>query len=874
MNRQNLQPATLSQAIGLGQGWRRTAGIALMAAAVGCGLVGLWMFPQEGRVNLGWFLYLCSLVFFVTALVVIFGAREERTNPIFDDWKVMLWGSVILSLAIFMRLYLFSEIPFGTWFDEADIGLNVVKIIEGDGDLPIYQIGIQSQALHFTYLVSIAFRIFGVSTLSIRIVAVAFGLLAVIVAFFLGEEIEGPRFGLILSFFLAVGRWHVTFSRLGFITVSSPFFVLLTFFFLFRAMRTKKPLDFGMGGLALGLGLDFQIAFRLVPIAVVLFFGHWVIHFWRNGTLFNPPRLRWIFNLVFFMLGAGLATAPVAQYALRQPESFWGRASTVSIFQQHDQPDLGRALLSNTVKHLGMFNFRGDHNGRHNLPGEPMLDPVSGVLFVLGLSLALRRLKHPVEFTFLAIFVTGLAAGIFSFDFEAPQAQRSAVAIPAVYFFISLAVHAIWNAFEQSGTSPLRQLSWTTAIFAVGGVVFFLNAHTYFVRQAQDLRVWNAHNPAETLSGMVLRELDPSESTVYLSMFIHNHYVTRFLAPTFEDTKVIVPPDVLQLRPPGGTNAVLLVDPEQAWIVGAARELYPEALYTVFSDPQGNPALHRLDISNQEIQAIQGLEVRYWRGASTDNTPAVTGVEKQVEAEWPVEAPLTLPFFAAWEGILYLPESGEYGFRLEAPGEAAAWLDGLPILQLENGGAAEFRARLPQGNHPLKVQAAGGAGNVQLAWQVEAAGAFESIPPEMLYRSPPVTANGLVGSYYEGGFGGPLPAIERIDPFIDMYIHLIPLERPYGVEWRGEIEIPADGTYEFGLRINGQAQLYINDTLVVDAPEPADNASGTIDLEAGRNRIRLRFLDYLGGSRIHLYWTPPGGERVIVPSTALFPGQE
>jgi hypothetical protein len=31
-------------------------------------------------------------------------------------------------------------------------------------------------------------------------------------------------------------------------------------------------------------------------------------------------------------------------------------------------------------------------------------------------------------------------------------------------------------------------------------------------------------------------------------------------------------------------------------------------------------------------------------------------------------------------------------------------------------------------------------------------------------------------------------------------------------------------------------------------------------------------MDDVNGSRLHLYWTPPGQERQIIPSEALIPG--
>ena len=481
MDSQKRQGNQIVKMLGLSSGWRRPAGLGLMAMATVYGLAGLWLFPQAGRVNLAWVFYICSVAFFIVALFVLFGAQGKGLNPRFVNWKVALTGSIILGLAILMRLYLFSSIPFGTWFDEADIGQNALRIIEGAEELPVYY-SFHSMPLHFTYLVSLSFRLFGVNTLSIRIVTV----LAVGAAFLLGNEIVGRRFGLILAFFFAVGRWHVTFSRLGLATITTPFFVLITFYFLFRAMRTKKPLDFGLGGIALGLGLDFHTTFWVVLIAVILFFDYWAIRFGNDGSLSSSPRILWITNLAVFLLGAGLTVAPVAQYALREPERFWERINQVSILQTRDEPDLGRALVSNAVEHILMFNYQGDRNGRHNLPGEPMLDPISAVLFVFGLGLALCRAKQPAEFSFLVIFVLGLSAGIFSVDFESPQAQRSVAALPAVYFFTSLAVESVWNVFQRSGTSQIRRFFLTASLLVAGGGVIYLNAHTYFVRQAMN----------------------------------------------------------------------------------------------------------------------------------------------------------------------------------------------------------------------------------------------------------------------------------------------------------------------------------------------------------------------------------------------------
>ena len=92
-----------------------------------------------------------------------------------------------------------------------------------------------------------------------------------------------------------------------------------------------------------------------------------------------------------------------------------------------------RRLLELRVEHLLMFNFHGDNNGRHNLPGTPMLDPITGALMVLGVGLCLWRIRQPGSFLLLAWLLLMLVPGIFSLDFEAPQSYRAIGSLPAAY---------------------------------------------------------------------------------------------------------------------------------------------------------------------------------------------------------------------------------------------------------------------------------------------------------------------------------------------------------------------------------------------------------------------------------------------------------
>src|ERR1043165_4640930 len=155
---------------------------------------------------------------------------------------------------------------------------------------------------------------------------------------------------------------------------------------------------------------------------------------------------------------AGHCDCAYSQFALTNRDLFFASTSDVSIFQHRDDPNLREALLSNTLKHLEMFNLKGDNNGRHNLPGAPMLDSVMGVLFILGIAYSLWRWRDPPSLLMLLLFVIMLQGGILSLDFEAPQAYRSIGVIPALVYFITVPIAAVSQtvrrALRSEGPSP------------------------------------------------------------------------------------------------------------------------------------------------------------------------------------------------------------------------------------------------------------------------------------------------------------------------------------------------------------------------------------------------------------------------------------
>jgi len=855
-------------------GRTRTIGFYVIALALASSLVALDIFPTDTPA-FAWPPYIASIILFVIGTYLLFYNPQSDPAPPKISWTVVGILIGIIIIAAILRYYQLATLPFGTWYDEADISQAAQKVLLNPDYRPIFITGTSNDhALHFFAIAALVFNYLGVSTWSLRVVTAAFGVLGVIPAFFLGRELLGNRFGLILAFLVATNRWDITFSRFAILTITLPFFELLGLWLMLRAKRTGRVIDSMWAGLAIGLGLNFAIASRLFPLVVFVFLGWWGISLWRKRA--SLPSWKSIFIINTLALGATVMVtfAPVLQFALTQPENFWGRTAQVSIFTQRDEPNLAKAIFNTTTEHLLMFNYHGDNNGRHNIPGEPMLDPVTGALFVLGIALALSRPRYLPNILMLLLFVLSLSAGIFSLDFEAPQAERSLGVIVPVLYFIGFAVETLWQAFERNRFFSNRVVT-TSALAILGGVVLSFNTYNYFVRWGNDDGVWTSYNGVESLAAYKMLAVDPVHTKIYASVFLNNHLVIQFLAPEVKDSTAIVPPLGLPLHEPGDRPVSIFIDENNTWIVDEARHYYPNAKFSTYTTPNGHPALEEVDIPADQIQSIQGLTANYWLGDSTNEAPAISRPEKSIAANWPEQAPLASPFVASWEGIVYAPNYGEYKFQLQSPANATLWLDEKQVLSGE--GETIVKTTLAEGNHTFRLQANSGTGRIELMWQppdlpLNPHPNLETLSSQWLYLTPTTENNGLLGTYYPNADWSEPLSFTRVDPFLDMYFHLIPLGRPYTVDWSGQVEAPTSGEYAFGLWLNGHAKVFIDNQLVIDAPDPTDYIEGKITLDAGRHKIQVKYLDDIGGSLLHLYWTLPGStERQAIPSNALWP---
>jgi DNA-binding beta-propeller fold protein YncE/4-amino-4-deoxy-L-arabinose transferase-like glycosyltransferase len=873
--RGTVPPAADAEPVPLPTPANRTAflpGAVVLALGVALNAIGLVLFgTSKEPTNGAWLLYAGSIPTALTG-VYLLDARPSLRNVLRRNRRALALLGLVLVAAGLMRFYRLGEIPFGLWSDESMSGLEILRILREPGYRPVAGAGpVQGLPAMAWYVSAPVVALLGPTELALRIPAATAGLAGVVAIFLLGRALFGTRFGLVAAGILATMAWHVTFSRVAFHGVYSTALNTLSLAFLVFALRTGRRSLFALSGLALGLSVNFYFAARLFLVVAGLFLLH---HLLIERTAWLRRHFA---GLLLFGLFGVMAAGPLALMALQNPRLFNERSETVSVFREVERENSYQPIVENVRRHLLMFNVQGDSNGRHNLPGAPMLERTTAALAVVGLVLALTRASRPEYLVLVVWLLVMMQTGVLTLSFEAPQSYRTVDNTVATALLAALPIASIGQRLAGLvGQGRARLAAWSvpTRQLAFGGVaavallaIGVSNVDRYFVRQARDSAVWAAHATPETIIG---REIAAGKTVgkPYVDQTLMDHPSIRLLAPqSFPNTR-FDPASSLPFRDPEG--ATVFLGGEATAQVATVKRLYPDATVVEHRNPAGGPVvLHEVLVPPDAIARVQGADIAYWSGVDTRAEPSKRGRAEGIGLPATEGAP-AYPHVAEWRAVLAAPAYGRYAFKLEAPKEAVLKID---ETELTTGGG-EAGVTLARGNHTLSLRAPlTGPDAVHLLWRTPSDAQYAPLPRHFLFTEP-VTNNGLLGSYYHGTSWAGEPGLQQIDPSMQLRFHLLPLPRPYSVEWRGKIFIPDAGAYRFGASAIDESWIYLDERMVVDnSSNVGSYGEGGMVLSAGFHDIRIRYVDRTGHTYINVFWTPPGRVREPLPTELLFPPQ-
>ena len=799
---------------------------------------------------------------------------------------------LILNVALGLRLYHLSTLPEGVWFDEVDFA-NSAQLLR---TLPFQPLGAfelgHEPSLYF-YVMAVLLKFGGMTIAMVRSTSVLFGMMAVLGVYGIGRRVGGPALGLSAAALIAIGQWSVDFSRFGLSQIGAPGTISVGVLALTIGLQRPRPVWFTLSGVLMGLAMQtYQGAFIAgAGVAMVVLGIRLSID--RNYRLVAWPAV------LLVPLGLLVGAAPLLTAIGLDSTWTLARLKTVSLFTEYQsRSDQINALIHNIRLHLLMFTIAGDNNGRHNLPGAPMLDPVTGACFLLGLGMCIRRITHWFPVLLLSWLSASLLGGILSLDFEAPQGSRTIGAIAPIALIaalpLALLAQLIWRAVytrlnpkitAETTVLPSGLLVegrfWRPQLIAAVvsaavllaplGISFSSNEHQYFVAQATNNTAWAEMEGIQAILGREAAALVASGYSVTIAPELVGDSTVVFTAgglnvPAFDPSVPVQLP-----VPPGGE--ALLIPSSDPDVISFLRESFPSAQFLPLT-PNYNSAdveAYAVLVRPTDVAASLGVVVRFGshqQALQHQQLPIAWPATTGPESTSTVQATLLVGSNNGWK---------PFAFRVIGAQKSAITIDGQTW---NNGGMGTPLIRLGAGNHQLTITASHPSGSIlgfQWDSQIESATQLPSTlgwtdVPNTVLAAPTMPTGGLLGLYFNGPTIGSVPVLARVDESLHTYYQNPPIPGPFpfAAVWSGSLQISQPGQYSFNLDSTGPSTLIIDGKTVV-AVQAAPN-TGLIELLPGPHTIRLEYSASGGYLHCYLTWAPPGQSFSTIPVSLLEPG--
>ena len=565
--------------------WSRT--LAVIGGAWLAFLAG-WLARRPEMTDFGGvlLLWVVGVAWFLLAFVPVFSAQDFLLS--LGEWlrghqAEMVWLAALLLLALAVRAVDLEHIPANLGGDEGTQGVAALELLGPPLGNPFATGWFGVPTMSFLAY-GISMRIFGESVAGLRALSALVGTATVLTTFLLGRELWGRRVAWMAAITLTCSHFHVHFSRLGSNQIFDGFVVTLSLWLFSRALRSRRPVYFALAGAVIGWGWYGYFGARLVGVVVACYLTWRVVVEYR----FLPRYGR----LLLILIGAALVVvAPLLLYYAEYPHHLMSRARQVSIFASgwldREQELTGRSVTSllfqQLWKSVSAFNYTLDPTFWYHA-SIPLLDFISGTLFILGLLWTIARCRWPNNGLLLLWFWLALILGWVITE-NPPSSMRLTIVAPALALLVGLGLHWLvdlsWNIFGSTsvqligGSTGPRRWTWLVGVWLAVGTV--LNLRYYFLVYTPSRVYGNPTAEVATELGRQLMEREDDQIVYFHAppYMYWNFGTLAFLARGVEG--VDIPPSRIGewQEPDLSRGARFVFLPERLEELDAVRERYP-----------------------------------------------------------------------------------------------------------------------------------------------------------------------------------------------------------------------------------------------------------------------------------------------------------
>ena len=411
---------------------------------------------------------------------------------------------IVCSIALGVRLYRLGSFPANLMADEADNLGVIYTILAHSGPGPFGLDWKPSPA--FSMWVASIFVYFAKNDLlGLRLPSALFSVLALPITYLLYRRYIHPVAAILALTLMSFSVWYLNFSRSGWENVNVVLLTSLALLLLHKALEKKQWKWWILTGFITSLGLYSYFSGRAILLSLIAYAPIAIL-------LHRKQVTRIVAGYGLLIITAIALFIPQLPSIAADPARFNIRAERVSVLNAAEDGYFGHygigSILLYQIQRNARFFFDGsvmggpaysppeqplkDTRPRYSPFGKPLLDPVTALLFALGMILSLFCLRNS-SIWWVSFLVPWFFTQVLSIN--TPDAARGIGMIPSIYFFVGLALDKIIAVFKNN---KARSVAIVISTFIIASISIW-NTIEYF-NWASSPEFLEAREPAVPLS--------------------------------------------------------------------------------------------------------------------------------------------------------------------------------------------------------------------------------------------------------------------------------------------------------------------------------------------------------------------------------------